>query len=74
MKVHGAVLIRNTFRQLYTNHTHRGQQMTKVIGSGQDTTLIEKSLLTWHFYKGIHLINAVELLMFQFLKAILKEM
>lgn len=32
MKVHGAVLIRNTFKQLYTNHTHRGQQMTKVIG------------------------------------------
>lgn len=32
MKVHGAVLIRNTFRQLYTNHTHGGQLMTKVIG------------------------------------------
>lgn len=58
MKVSGDVLFRNhvhTFRLLFTNHTYRAQQMTKIIDQVRIQQLDRKTSFNWHFYKGTQL-------------------
>jgi len=68
MKVRGDVLFRDdvhTFRLLFTNHTYRAQQMTKIIDQVRIQQLDRKTSFDVAFLQR-NTTNMVELLVFQF--------